>query len=155
MSTSLATAKASVIGLLADCLCAEDGLVVAGGPTQPALLHLSSSTGVTGFEILEGKEPAAVATAMAALGRRLESLQLLLNEIKDIRVRGLLVCSELTRRALGDDLMARGMIAKDELDDPAWLEKLRRLPIPISDAAFAQLRARLCPQSLIVPSRST
>lgn len=155
MMGSTSDLQTSALAVLISRLSAEDGVVLPGGPGQPALLHLSPRAGVTGFDVLEEPDPGAVSAALAGLGRRLESVQLLLDGVGDIRVRGFLVCSELTRGALGDGLKTRSMIASDELRGPAWLARIRRLPTSLPDEAFARLRAALSPQSLFVPSRST
>ena len=147
--------EASTSALLVAHLSAAGGLVLAGGPGEPAFLHLSAQTGVTGFDVLEDSDPAAATAALEALGRRLESVELLLVGIEGIRVRGFLVCSGIPRGVLGSGPKARNIIASDELQDPIWLTKVRRLPAPLPDAEFARLRAILCPQSLFVPSRST
>src|SRR5689334_18326029 len=109
MTSQTRNLQTSTNEVLISRLSADDGVVVGGGPGQPALLHLSSRTGVTGFDVLEEPDPSAISTALATLGRRLESVQLSLDRIGGVRVRGLLLCSQLTRENIGDNLKARSV----------------------------------------------
>src|SRR5207249_9793006 len=117
MTVRTPAVQTSASALLIAHLSDTEGVVLAGGPGQPAFLHLSPRTGVTGFDVLEHSDPATAPAALEALGRRLESVELLLHGLEDVRVRGFLVCPSLPRALLGSDPKARSMIASDELGD--------------------------------------